>query len=397
MIFRASWQNTKMVAALFFLPVMLAGAPSWSWAQSLPSKKQASDLLATAEKTTTLTAPGDAKFHYIARFYYVAGSFSADGTYEVLWAAPDRFRQEFRLGKLMGSVVVSKGEVYDSRNTPAVLYLASEAAALTGVPGPNLTLGEGSELGQIPAFGQFPAVDKESAPRHPVRRHVHVDDVFASKRGNENLVCMKESGNAADPQHDYEYVEAVRTVCLDSTSDEIVSDQADTTASAARLISSVVRSGFVDFGALRVPTHITFSSPDETMELQVEHLNPVLHFAEGVFAPPPGASSFDWCLNPGVERPKASAPPFIMLSPGGLTSTGLKASGFHAFYMRIGPDGHIRELAEIHRDGTARKLDSSSIDHVKLFVQTCGGKPAEYETLISDWERVQLNYILPYD
>jgi hypothetical protein len=389
--------TNRFVVLVLASLVALPCAPIPCAAQALPSKTRAAELLAKADARTQLTSPYSPQFHFIATIHYVAKLFSASGTYEVLWAAPNRFREEFRLGALRESVVVSKGEVYDSRNTPAVLYLASEAATLTGVParGPDTALREGSELGQIPAFGQVPAVDTESAPRHPVRRHV--DDVFGRKLGNGTLICIKESGNSPDFQHDFDYVEEVRTVCLDSASDEIVSDQTDTTASAARFTSSVVRSGFVDFGALRVPTHITFSSPDETMDLRVEHLNPVLNFAEGVFAPPSGASSFDWCLNPGVERPKASAPPFLMLYPGVLTSTGLDASGFHAFYMRIGPDGHISELAEIHRDGTARRLESRSIDHLKLFVQTCGGKPAEYETLISNWEHVQLNFVLPYD
>jgi outer membrane lipoprotein-sorting protein len=65
-------------------------------AQSLPSKKEATALVQKAMETTKLKVEG-VPFHLVAKIHYEAYSRTSDGSYELLWSAPDRFREEFRL------------------------------------------------------------------------------------------------------------------------------------------------------------------------------------------------------------------------------------------------------------------------------------------------------------
>src|ERR1700739_3916973 len=74
-------------------------------AQSLPSKKEATVLLQKAMDMAMLKAEG-APFHLVAKIHYEAYSRTSDGTYELLWSAPDRFREEFRLDTLGETDVV---------------------------------------------------------------------------------------------------------------------------------------------------------------------------------------------------------------------------------------------------------------------------------------------------
>src|SRR5277367_3639751 len=85
--------------------VLLAGcgaAFSQTAVQPIPSKKEMSEMIHEAESHRYLTTKDAAPFHLLADFRYTYGSVTKTGTYELLWSAPERFREEFRLGDDIG-------------------------------------------------------------------------------------------------------------------------------------------------------------------------------------------------------------------------------------------------------------------------------------------------------
>ena len=59
-------------------------------------------------------------FHLVAKIHYEASFRTSGGTYELLWSAPDRFREEFRLDTLGETDVVIGDKRYVLRTGPAL-------------------------------------------------------------------------------------------------------------------------------------------------------------------------------------------------------------------------------------------------------------------------------------
>jgi hypothetical protein len=151
-------------------------------AQSLPSKKEAAVLLEQAIDTAKLKA-GGTPFHLVAKLHYDAYGQSSDGVYELLWADPDRFREEFRLGTVGETDVVAGEKRYVLRN------------------GLNFQLA----LWRLRFLLDSPLEFLGA-------KDVHVSQVYSTRFGPDAATCVKE---------DSAYIE--REVCFDSASSRTVS------------------------------------------------------------------------------------------------------------------------------------------------------------------------------
>src|SRR5580698_9952433 len=103
-------------------------------AQTLPSKKNMAALVQAAKSQRTLMAPGSPPFHLIANIRYTEGTQTASGKYEMLWADPAHFRQEFRIGDISESDVANGDMLYVLRNTPYERYSVWRVKALMNQP-----------------------------------------------------------------------------------------------------------------------------------------------------------------------------------------------------------------------------------------------------------------------
>jgi hypothetical protein len=312
--------------------------PRTSRAQSLPAKKEAAEMLAKAEEQTKLSSSGTPPFHLIAALQYKAGHFSAVGTYEVLWAAPDRFRQELRLGEISESDVIVNGKEFVARSTPSAAYLLDRIDDLIG----------------FSTRTDKPRIEK-------------IGKVYPEQEGTEKLVCVQTSGSAKG-----------HTACLDAGTGRLVSD---TRVSQRNDFNpKFEESEFLDYDSIRFPGKFSFEVEDERIEIEVKKLNKVTSFADDVFASPPGATTFVWCEQPRME---GGADPgqglMTMLSLFGRTK------GFHAFYFKVAADGSIEAVDEVHRDGKFRPWLVPALDQQRLSVRTCGGKAIEYEAIPFAW------------
>jgi len=108
-------------------------------AQSLPSKREAVILLQKAGEQTLLAVPGRPSFHIVAKLHHVVGTNSFEGSYELLWATPERFREEFRLGDAGETDVALEDKIYVLRNTPTPIDTLFLIRALTGLPNGKTT------------------------------------------------------------------------------------------------------------------------------------------------------------------------------------------------------------------------------------------------------------------
>jgi hypothetical protein len=312
-------------------------------AQSVPSKRETSELVFKARQQWYLTAKDAPPFHIVASFRYVYGAIVKNGTYELLWADPERFREEFRLGDDIGETdLAMEGKLYVNRNTKFLSY-------------PLWRVREMMFLPVTPAWAKF----EKAIPVHSIKQE-----------GPNLLTVEMDSQSGSD------------RVRLDFPSNKILSEE--TKMERGRFKKSSLDDSFVDFGGARYPRHFLFHLKDETVEINVSKLENADSFGDSVFVPPANATSRDWCADPTtrIERLPGT------YGANGQLRTGLLIQDFHfpegpqsALYYLVGPDGHVELLASLNADATATEgsPDKMLNSKTRLPVRTCSGKPIEYE------------------
>jgi len=180
--------------------------------QSLPSKKDAVDLIKKVETQTRLTAAGRSPFRLVAKLRWTSGANSSDGTYEVLWAAPGRFREEFRLGPINETDVALGDKLYILRSNGVVTYPLWRVRMLSGLP----------DMVEV------------ASPQ------IQISKIYRSAIAGENLVCFE----FAEPSKG-------RTECLDSVSGLLAS--VDHNARHGGNAFGLVEDRFISLGAVNYP------------------------------------------------------------------------------------------------------------------------------------------------
>lgn len=306
-------------------------------------------MLAKAEQRLRPTKDSSVPYHYVAQLHYSLGDFSADGSYEILWAAPTRFRQELRLGKMSESEVVLGDKLYVRRNTPSAAYFVERLWSLVGLP---------TRRGAVPTGVRPEKIRK----------------VYAGKYGSEDVTCMESTGLAKG-----------RTFCIDSAKGFLVSETYRSTRSDLKLSSTF--DNFFDFGNRAFPGHVLSKVGSERLEVRVQRMNPVLNFADATFSVPDRSARFTWCAPMKEKRSRNTVDPThlsqLLIPPG--------ASGFHAFYFEVAPDGRAERIIELHPDGSAQRLAVKGLNTHQFPTRTCNERPVEYETVRFIWSTMSLN------
>jgi hypothetical protein len=321
-------------------------------AQSLPSTKDAADLVAKADQQMQLTGPGATPFHILAKLHFVIGSASVDGAYEVLWESADRYREDFRLGSLSATYLALQDKLYIRRNTPTITYPQWRVRMLMDFPG-----------------------HRYDASKPDIAK------VYKSQIDGEDVIC-------AD-------VKLSPTRCFSQTG-EIVSSKI--AHKHGNFQVGLTQDGFINIGTARFPEHIVSTLGDERLEVQLDKVELVTHFADATFAPPEGASAHDWCAQPEVgTQPKDSLFLPITLLGGQpfqgplILSSPVISTKISALYLQIGTDGHIEKMMETHPDGSAKDLITKAALEMRLATHSCAGKPVEYEDMIGSAIRIDPN------
>src|ERR1700734_3603182 len=93
------WRTSRSAVLLIFGPGLALSSVA-VFAQSLPSKKEATEWVRKAREASDLQSPDAPPYHLVAKIRYTINDKTMEGTYEILWAAPDQYRVDFRVGDI---------------------------------------------------------------------------------------------------------------------------------------------------------------------------------------------------------------------------------------------------------------------------------------------------------
>ena len=317
-----------------YLSITLFGSLAPARGQSLPSKTEAADRLKSVMQQMNLHNPDLPPFHLKAKIHYEVNKRVTDAEYELYWAAPDRFRREYRAGNAVDTDWVVDGKRYVVRPQPEELLPLVRLNDVIFAP--------------LNFLGDAPKINKVQ------RKNV---------RGTEQT-CIE-----SDQEFYYNYV------CF-GTADEIVS-----ATSIYEFRAKTPRVDLEDFVALgqgRYPRRIIRRWSPGTLEIKIDSVEAVSTFADGLFTPAPTAVYLDSCVDP-VRT--GEAPLGESRTDGrhgyGIDPVDVYPEPTAAFYVLIGTDGRMIEGVSIFLYPTPPGFMEKAI----FPIYSCRGRPIEYEAV----------------
>lgn len=276
-----------------------------------------------------LTSPGSPPFHLIAHVHYTVAKDSHDGIYEMLWAAPDRWREGFKMEGVDSEIALGLGDklyVLRSGSAPSLPLLRTRAVVLPS--------------------GKDAFTWKQ-----------HVAKVTASPADGQGDICVDSN----------EHLLAEHT-CFDPSTSEItlIRDSVQD-----HDFVKMQRSEFISIGEKRYPKHIASHYFDEDMDIRIDIATLATELAERAFTPPPGAAASDWCATPlekGATNPGLGLV-VLLESPPALI----------AYYLSVRRDGKVARSFPLRP--ASPKIDNQLnawFRIVKFPVKSCGGNPIDY-------------------
>jgi hypothetical protein len=322
---------------------VLASLPAT--AQKLPDKNVVKEWVANAEQSSELSSYTGAPYHFVAHFHYTFADKSVDGIYEVLWAAPDRFRVEFRAGNVGETDVVLGDKKYVLRNTPTMSY------AMWSVSG----LLQRANAIRVPAEHTAPSTH----------------NITATGDGASRQICA-EIGPATLLVHQ---------MCFDAATFAIVSDRTHSKKGAHIAGGSIEidRTDFMQLDGTRIPRHVVRQWGPETIDATVEKWERVDTIADDLLTPPEKSVPWDWCASPIVDTSNMPAPtlaPQIDLSH---AWTGAAVIHYFAFYRVVDASGNIEQSTALL--GSPDSPAAAAALKGRAARYFCNGKPIRYESV----------------
>jgi len=282
-------------------------------------------------------------FHLLARFRHQEGGKTLEGTYELLWAGRQHFRETFSAGGEQEINVALDNRIYVTRTSVAVTLPLRNVRELVASPVPGNLM-----------------VDYD------------VTNVTTEQKDGATLTCVHavKSDTATSQQ-------ATEQACFDSTSRQIVSLHAE--GNLRNTPMKVQLDAFKVIGVKRYPAQMSrtveqANMPSASTEVTIETLEDVKQFDGNPFVPPAGAEARDWCLTLGTPPPfDDSGRP--MFSPDEIAK-------LSEFFVLVGADGKVKESAPVRVDidPAGEQKIQSWLKRARFPIQNCGTEPVEYET-----------------
>ncbi len=348
-------RTLSAVAALLLFAVVFPSA-----GQTLPSKRDATSILQKTFGAMDLRSPGSPPFHLVARVHYDLAGSATDGTYEMLWLAPDRWREDLKMDGVGAETEIVDGDkIINLRsNFGTILPLHNIRGAL--LPDREKTYAWELKMKKI----QFMSVD------------------------GEQRVCIDSAEGPALKE----------TACLDGSAQQVSSVR------DVDFVVSVERSDFVSVGEKRYPRHLITRQYDETMDIHLEFLAVSQGGIESTLEAPAGAVVRDWCPKEEIKEPAndPARPFFTMRAPGAMVM----------YYVLVDTNGRVKDWAPLRKEskaiddllespyslapilsqrsdlplvpngkylGSIDKTMAAWFPEARFAKHSCGGKPIEYE------------------
>jgi hypothetical protein len=308
-------------------------------AQTIPRRADADKLLQDTVHRQFLDAVGNPPFHLVAHVRYDHLGTTKEGTYELLWAGPNRFKEELQLGEATETDIVLGDKIYILRNTPTLM----------------------------PHFRYIPSLVRN--PFYPTSLHeldtATVSRVYSDGKAGTPTFCV-EPGDLRDAR-----------VCFDTATRQITF--LHTHWGPYSSLKTLDQNDFISVEGIRYPRHVVHQNKNETTEISVEKLEKVADLPANAFVPRASSEVRDWCLHPVAPLDILNQhAPFPKTHP---------SDAFFPFYILIGRDGHIEKFVSLNP--AAPPVDDrieNWIRKAQYPVTMCGNKPIKTERiLMSPW------------
>jgi len=304
-------------------------------AQSLPSKEEATSLLQQAFQEIKLQEAGTPPYHLVARVHIEMEGTFRDGMYEVLWAAPDRFRENFKIEALAETDLGLGDKLYVFRTTPLVMFPFYAVRQFLSSPIPTRLIA------------------------HPEAKRISLEEIAGERR-----TCIY--------THEDVYVSAsVERVCLSTATNEVALIEVAPGGSSDSYRLKL--EDFENIGTKRYPRHMYQEKFGEILDVKIDTIE-AAKFGDSIFTPPSGSEPRDWCPNPILQKTAKQIISFRFPKP----------NRFPAYYIFVGTDGQAKNAKLFWEpDAKLKQQFNLWLQETKFPILMCGDKPVEYDTVVS--------------
>jgi hypothetical protein len=318
-----------------------------------PSSDDAASLFAKAAAKTNVLVRGTVPFHLRAHVKcFLSRGKPVEGTYDLWWESPARWRIEIGAGGSSGVVVQRAGSRWDKLSeVQQLIDLRFDTAWTTGT---GLWLYEGERVGKV---------------ERQQLGGVAADCFFLNLPGKPVQVAGETFGLPSFR----------REICLDAMGGLPLLKKEDY---AGREFEY---GDYVALGMKRVPEKLRYAlNGKPLLEAAIDSLDALENPDEELFDPPERSPSFTWCADFRPATPAGSAPPNIggpsELMPGTAPSLGAVTS----VSFLIGTDGKVRDFKVLDRQGFSAMVDGQleSLRRGLYHSATCGGKPIDFPVVM---------------
>jgi hypothetical protein len=317
-----------------YLSIALFGSLAPADGQSLPTKTEAADRLKTVMRQMNLHNPDLPPFHLKAKVHYEVNKRVTDAEYELYWAAPDRFRREYRAGNAVDTDWVVDGKRYVVRPQPEELFPLVRLNDVIFEP--------------LNFLGDTPKINKV---RRKNVRGAEQTCIESDQEFYHNHICFGTGGEIASAVSIYEF--RAKRVDLED---------------------------FAALGQGRYPRRIIRRWSPGTLEIKIDSVEAVTTFADGLFTPAPNAVYLDSCVDPvraGEPPTLDEFPPWVNKYGITITPVSIYPEPTEAFYVLIGTDGRMIQAVPIFRYPMPWSITAEPI----FPIYSCRGRPIEYEAV----------------
>jgi len=325
----------RIVANIAACGSLVCALSCWLNAQTLPTKKDAEAILQNASEGADLWASDSVPFHLLASVHYELGGQPSDGTYDLLWQSPDQYREYFEMRTAKEMEIASGGKLSILRNTPTL-----------------------------------------TVPLWSTRSHLRFIRNYFLRQKVRRVRTVQVNGMEATCV-DSESAYAERQDCFDSTTNQAVSVSfvEKLPYGPNSVWGKTELSSFTSLGKKRYPLRIMAKELDEKLDVTITTFEQPGPISEDLFVSPADAQVFDWCPNPTTSGHREFPPGAVgrMDAPG----------GNFPYYVLVGRDGHVKKSAPMRSAGSVVDHKMATwLQMAKFPVQSCGGTPVEYETVM---------------
>lgn len=317
----------------------------------LPSKKQAETMLQQASEAVNLWAPGTPPYHLSADIQLKLGGKKFNGTYDLWWAAPDKYREGLLMPAEGGTIAETDlalgDKFYVLRNTPTLsIPLWELRKALRSVPGI--------------VYGP---------------KNSEISRVYWDKRAQE--VCVDKGLYA------FVYESFVYESCFDKVSGSLQTFRREAAspwggpAQTDKDMQGFEAADFTDFPVgKRFPREINTQLFDMKLQVTIRGLNADSRFDRDTFQPPPHSKVWDWCPNPvrGAEPTESLNIPIAEVKPPGR---------YIGYYINVAPNGRVNEVIPVRSDG--KRVDHRMeqwLRENRYAILSCHGHAISWEGIV---------------